>query len=59
MLMKLYYMPGACSMAGHIVLEWIGAPYQTHQLERETLHSSDYLKLNPAGKEPALVIEDE
>lgn len=52
--MKLYYLPGACSLADHIVLEWIGKPYEAHRMSRETLKSDEYLKLNPAGAVPAL-----
>ena len=57
--MKLYYLPGACSMADHIVLEWIGQPYETHEVARDALQSPEYLKLNPAGQVPALAIDDE
>jgi len=56
--MKLYYMSGACSMADHIALEWIGQPYEAHQVEREALRSPEYLKINPSGQVPALVVED-
>lgn len=56
--MKLYYLPGACSMADHIVLEWIGKPYETHQMARDALRSPDYLKVNPSGQVPALILED-
>lgn len=52
--MKLYYMPGACSLAGHITLEWTGRPYQTHKVERDELKSPEYLRINPAGAVPAL-----
>jgi glutathione S-transferase len=48
---KLFYSPGACSLAPHIVLEWIGAPYET---ARVTFGDPDYLKVNPAGAVPAL-----
>ncbi|MGE8675038.1 MAG: glutathione S-transferase family protein [Achromobacter kerstersii] len=52
--MKLYYMPGACSLASHIVLEWVGKPYETHQLSREALKGPEFLKVNPLGAVPAL-----
>lgn len=55
--MKLYYSPGACSLADHIVLEWIGQPYQTQRVSREDRRSPAYLAINPAGAVPAL--EDE
>ena len=52
--MKLYYLPGACSLAIHIILEWIGEPYQVEAVTRERTKSPEYLKLNPAGAVPAL-----
>ncbi|MGA7966593.1 MAG: glutathione S-transferase N-terminal domain-containing protein [Gammaproteobacteria bacterium] len=52
--MKLYYMPGACSLADHITLEWIGKPYETHNLSHDDLKKDDYLRINPTGKVPAL-----
>ena len=56
--MKLYYLPGACSLATHIVLEWIGAPYETVKLERAALQSPEFLALNPSGAVPVLVDGD-
>ncbi len=56
--MKLYYMPGACPLAAHIVLEWIGAPFETVKVERDALKSPEYLRLNPAGVVPTLVDDD-
>lgn len=52
--MKLYYMPGACSLGDHIVLEWIGTPYETQKLSRDELKQNAYLHINPAGAVPAL-----
>jgi glutathione S-transferase len=43
-MMKLFYAPGTCALAPHIVLEWIGEPYE---LEKVKLGSSEYLKINP------------
>ncbi len=52
--MKLYYGPGACSMADHIALEWIGKPYTAERMSKEAMKSPEYLKLNPAGAVPVL-----
>ncbi|MGH8126866.1 MAG: glutathione S-transferase family protein [Gammaproteobacteria bacterium] len=54
--MKLYYMPGACSLATHITLEWIGEPYETHKLNHDDLKKDTYLRVNPAGAVPALEV---
>ncbi len=51
--MKLYYSPGACSLADHITLEWIGQPYDTQKLSHDELKKDAYLKINPAGAVPA------
>lgn len=56
--MKLYYFPGACSLADHIALEWIGAPYDTVKLTHAATKSPEYLALNPSGTVP-LLVDDE
>ncbi len=50
-MLTLYYHPGACSLAAHIALEWIGEPYATKEV---AFGDKDYLKINPAGAVPAL-----
>lgn len=52
--MKLYYSPNACSLSDHIVLEWIGKPYETRRLSREDRQAPAFLALNPAGAVPVL-----
>jgi glutathione S-transferase len=56
--MKLYYLPGACSLADHIVLEWVGATYEAEAVPRDRLTSPEYLKVNPTGQVPALQDDD-
>lgn len=54
---RLYYSPGACSLAVHIVLEEIGAPYEVELRSArngEGTTTSDYLAINPKGRVPAL-----
>jgi len=50
-MLTLYYHTGACSLAPHIALEWIGEPYKTQAVE---FGDKEYLKINPAGAVPAL-----
>ena len=59
--MKLYYSPGACSLASHIALhesgiahQAIAAPTKTHQLPDGT----DYYTVNPLGYVPLLELDD-
>lgn len=51
----LYYVPGACSLAPHIVLEWIGAPYEAVRVQ---YGSKELLEVNPAGAVPTLREDD-
>ncbi|MGE5096136.1 MAG: glutathione S-transferase family protein [Betaproteobacteria bacterium] len=59
MSIKLYYAPGACSLASHIVLEEVGIPYETQRLNTAAgeQRSPEYLKINPRGRVPALVVD--
>jgi glutathione S-transferase len=56
--MNLFYMPGASSLADHIVLEWSGAQYETVRMDRRSIKAEDYLALNPSGSVPLLVDGD-
>jgi len=55
---KLYYMPGACPLATHITLEWIGRPYEAQAVPREELKQPAFLALNPVGSVPVLTDGD-
>lgn len=52
--MKLYSFSGSCGLASHIVLEWIGAPYELEIITKEQLHGPDFLAKNPNGQVPLL-----
>jgi glutathione S-transferase len=57
----LYYSPGACSFAAHIVLREIGARFE---LKRITLakaenRTPEFLAINPLARVPVLVVEDQ
>ena len=56
----LYYSPGACSQAPHILLHETGIEHDARRvdLKAKTLEDgSDYLKVNPKGAVPALQLE--
>jgi glutathione S-transferase len=54
----LYYLQGSCAIAPHIVLEWLGEPYQAILLEEGSTWNAEYLAINPRGLVPALVEND-
>jgi glutathione S-transferase len=58
---KLYYAPGACSFASHIAIEEVGIPYETQKLDLAAgdQRAEAYLRINPRGRVPTLVLDDQ
>jgi len=59
-MLTLYFAPGACSMAAHIVLEESGEKYVPQQVDlaKGEQRSEAYLKLNPQGRVPVLRLDN-
>ena len=59
-MLGLYYGPGACSMASHIVLEESGEKYEPLRMDlsKGEQRSAEYLKKNPLGRVPLLRLDD-
>jgi glutathione S-transferase len=58
-MLTLYFAPGSSSMAPHIALNEIGAPFESRPLsfpDNEN-RTPAYLALNPEGKVPTLLID--
>ena len=60
-MIKLYYSPGACSLAPHIALEEAGADFDAQRvmLAAGENRRADYLAVNPHGFVPALEADGE
>ncbi len=59
--MKLYYSPGACSLADHIALREAGIPFDSERVDlksKVTAPGADFNHVNPKGYVPALLLDD-
>jgi glutathione S-transferase len=59
MTLTLYFAPGSSSMAPHIALNEIGAPFEAVPLSfaRNETRAADFLAVNPEGKVPTLLVD--
>jgi glutathione S-transferase len=59
--MKLYFAPGACSLAPHLALCEAGLAYDLEQVDlraKKTKSGGDYRAINAKGSVPALGLDD-
>lgn len=59
--MKLYFSPGACSLAPHIVLREAGLNFDLDQVDlgtHRTQTGGDFYAINPKGQVPTLELDD-
>ena len=58
-MLTLYFSPGSSSMATHIALYEVGAPFEAKltELHRHENRAPEYLAVNPEGKVPTLIVD--
>lgn len=58
-MLTLYFAPGSSSMAPHIALHEVGAPFEARSISfrKKETHTPAYLAINPEGKVPTLLID--
>ncbi|MDN2710514.1 glutathione transferase GstA [Janthinobacterium sp. SUN118] len=59
--MKLFYSPGACSLAPHIILRETGTPFTLVKVDlgqHRTQEGGNYYELSPKGQVPLLALDD-
>ncbi|MGA8147010.1 MAG: glutathione transferase GstA [Gallionellaceae bacterium] len=59
--MKLYYAPGACSLASHIALHESGLPFEIDKLNvptKTTASGENFMQINPKGYVPTIKMDD-
>jgi len=59
--MKLFYKPGACSLASHIALQESGMDFSLVGVDlakKQLENGEDYWQVNPKGQVPALLLDD-
>lgn len=59
-MLKLFYSPGACSIAAHICLEEGGQPYDSElvSIAKGENKTPEYLAISPLGRVPTLLLDD-
>lgn len=58
-MLTLYFAPGSSSMAAHIALHEVGADFEARPMSfrKNDMQSAEFLRINPDGKVPTLLID--